>query len=141
MGYVQIILMVLVAPIQEEVFYRLLLFRKLQESYSVVVSIVITSFIFAVVHWNLPGLFAYFTIGAVFTYLYYLTGNIWINIMVHAIYNLLAGFTVFEVLDTSHLLYIVAIALYILSAYGIFAIFNEIRTEIKGSKKFNGPHL
>ena len=140
-GYVQIISMVLVAPIQEEVFLRRLLFRKLLESYSTVVSIVITSFIFAVVHWSLPGLFAYFIIGVVFTYLYYLTGNIWINIMVHTIYNLLAGFTVFKVLDPSHLLYIVAIALYILSAYGIFAIFNEIRTEIKGSKKLKGPHL
>ncbi|MFY0673953.1 MAG: CPBP family intramembrane metalloprotease [Bacteroidia bacterium] len=50
-------------------------------------AIVLTSMLFAVVHGNLPGFLAYFVMGLVLGYLFYLTGNLKYSIIFHLLNN------------------------------------------------------
>lgn len=93
MFYLNFIIAVILVPIYEEIFYRRIMFEKLLEDYKPVTSVIITSILFAAVHLDLNGLIAYFVIGLAFTYIYYLTRNIWFNIFLHSVFNIIAFFT------------------------------------------------
>lgn len=118
---------VIAAPITEEVLYRKIIFLKLKEQYGLVFGMVVSSFLFALVHWNLEGLFAYFVIGLLYTYLYHLTKVLWLNILLHGTYNLIATFTTFEMFDSSHRMYMGILLLYLISAAGIYMILKEVK--------------
>lgn len=126
-GMVYLLLAVIAAPITEEILYRKIIFNKLKEQYGFTFGLVVSSFLFALVHWNLEGLFAYFIIGILFTYLYYLTKVLWLNILLHGTYNFLVKFTTIETYDSSDRMYMIILLLYLMSVAGIYMILKEVK--------------
>jgi membrane protease YdiL (CAAX protease family) len=127
LGIFYLLLAVVFAPITEEILYRKIIFIKLKKQYGLTFGMVVSSFLFALVHWNIEGLFAYFVIGLLFTYLYHLTKVLWLNILIHGSYNFFVKFTTIETYDSSHRLYIIFLLLYLISAAGIYMILKEVK--------------
>ncbi|MGP4081377.1 CPBP family intramembrane glutamic endopeptidase [Pseudalkalibacillus sp. R45] len=88
-------LIVLVAPIVEELVFRGTLLQKLRYKYGNVAGIVVSSAIFSLIHMN-SGMIGHFTLGVFLSIFYLQTKNIWVPIICHALNNLLAfsGFLV-----------------------------------------------
>lgn len=83
----------LLAPFAEEVFFRGLLFPSLARKTSVGLSIVVTSFLFALLHgnqlgWSWGPLLLLFTVGAVLTIVRAWSGSVASSSLVHVSYNL-----------------------------------------------------
>ncbi|WP_424000829.1 lysostaphin resistance A-like protein [Maribacter sp. IgM3_T14_3] len=119
---------VIVAPITEEILYRKIIFIKLKEQYGLAFALVVSSFLFALIHWNLEGLLAYFASGLLLAYLYHITKVLWLNILLHGSYNFLAMITTIEMFDSSHRMFVIILLLYLISAAGIYMILKEVKT-------------
>lgn len=119
---------VIAAPITEEILYRKIIFLKLKEQYGLAFGLVVSSFLFALLHWNLEGLFAYFIIGLLFTYLYHLTKVLWLNILLHGTFNFVVKFTTIEMFDSSHRMFVIILLLYLISTAGIYMILKDVKT-------------
>lgn len=83
----------LLAPFAEEVFFRGLLFPALARKTSAVFSIVVTSFLFALLHgsqlgWSWGPLLLLFAVGATLTIVRAFTGSVASSSLVHVSYNL-----------------------------------------------------
>jgi len=124
---VSVLLAILYAPVFEEILYRKIIFLKLKEQYGLTFGIVVSAFIFALVHFSVEGMIAYFIAGLLYSYLYYLTKVLWLNVLVHFIHNLLASFTIIEMFDSSHRMYVIILLLYLISAAGIYMILKEVK--------------
>lgn len=75
------------APLAEEITFRGLLFRWLDERYGFTIGIVVSAFAFSILH-GIPGLIpAIMVLGAVLAWTYARTGSIWVPIIVHGTYN------------------------------------------------------
>lgn len=119
---------VIAAPIIEEILYRKIIFIRLKEHYGLAFGLVVSSFLFALVHWNFEGLFAYFITGLLYTYLYYLTKVLWLNILLHGIYNFVITFTTIEMFDSSDRIFVIILLLYLISTAGIYMILKDVKT-------------
>lgn len=84
------VLMLLFAPICEELLMRGLLFRSLRNVYSVLFAAVVSSFVFACMHGSFVHIFTGFLFGLFQAYLYQWTGRLFICILTHSVYNLLS---------------------------------------------------
>lgn len=85
--------LVVFAPIFEEMFFRGFLFKGfVQSRLGPVGTIIITSAIWTVLHlqYGIFGLTSIFIIGIIFGIVRYKTGSLWIVILMHAFYNLIA---------------------------------------------------
>ena len=82
---------VILAPLLEELFFRKLLIDRLRP-FGKIVSVFLPAFLFALFHQSATQLIYAFTIGAVLAYLYYETGNYWLSVSVHALFNFVSGF-------------------------------------------------
>ncbi len=109
------VLSILTAPILEEILYRGIIFSKLKEYFNLRISIILASFFFAIMHLNLEGFFAYFFVGIVLTYLYSITKLLWLNILVHFIYNILAGILRTSIHTTSETTFYMGVLTMVLS--------------------------
>lgn len=79
------------APILEEIMFRFGLFGILHKKMNYILSIIITSIIFALVHpYGLDGLVILIIISIVWNYSYYKTNNLIYPIILHFIHNLYA---------------------------------------------------
>jgi len=79
---------VILGPIQEELFFRGVIFRYLSKHYSSITSIVYASVFFGLAHFH-PGLyFSSFVIGLLLTYVYLRWNNLWYCIILHILFNL-----------------------------------------------------
>lgn len=83
------ILIVIVAPIVEELIFRATLLQKLRVRFGTVAGILISSAIFSLIHMN-SGMIGHFTIGIFLSIFYLQTKNIWVPILCHALNNLIA---------------------------------------------------
>lgn len=83
------LLIVVVAPICEEIVYRGFLFRYLNKRVSTRLAIAISSGIFASMHMNLYSFLPLFVLGAALCTVYKLSGNIVSSITIHVLFNLL----------------------------------------------------
>ena len=84
-------ILLVLSPISEEFIYRgfcLKLFKK--ANLGVTTSIILSSLLFALSHGTILHLIPAFLIGLVFCLVVEITGNIYITIILHTIYNLLA---------------------------------------------------
>ncbi|MFN8285512.1 MAG: CPBP family intramembrane glutamic endopeptidase [Chitinophagales bacterium] len=80
----------LVPALSEEFFFRGLIMRTLLRSkMNVALSIIVTGFIFALVHMQLSNFVAIWVLGSFLGYLYYISGSLWLPIMAHFINNFL----------------------------------------------------
>ncbi len=83
------LLVVLVAPIVEELVFRATLLQKLRVRFGTVAGILISSAIFSLIHMN-SGMIGHFTMGVFLSIFYLKTKNIWVPILCHALNNLIA---------------------------------------------------
>lgn len=83
------LLVVVAAPIGEELVYRGFLFRYLNNRVSLGLAIAITAVLFAAIHQNLYSFAPLAILGAALCIVYRLSGNIVSSITMHACFNLL----------------------------------------------------
>lgn len=124
------IISIFLAPILEEYIYRYFIFDKLSEEFSLVWSILITSFLFSLMHSDLNGFLGYLFVSVVLTYLYSISKNIWLNIIFHSGFNLLSYFTVFQAYEIKYLTALLWLIVFIISAIGLFVIFKKFKLMI-----------
>ncbi len=87
---VNLIAMVIIAPIGEEFIFRKLLMDRL-ERYGGYVSIIISALAFGLMHGNFSQFFYAFFLGLVLGYMYHTTGNVWLTAALHASINFVGG--------------------------------------------------
>ena len=81
---------VVIAPLGEEFVYRKLIIDRTAK-YGCLLSVILSSTVFALAHGNFYQLFYAFMVGLVLGYLYYRTGNFLLNFVLHAFLNLWGG--------------------------------------------------
>ncbi|WP_080875282.1 CPBP family intramembrane glutamic endopeptidase [Oceanobacillus timonensis] len=77
------------APILEEIIFRKIIFGSLYKKMNFFFAAIISSIIFAVIHWDFLHLLVYTAMGFVFAFLYVQTKRILVPIIVHAGMNTL----------------------------------------------------
>ncbi|WP_168796375.1 CPBP family intramembrane glutamic endopeptidase [Flagellimonas onchidii] len=121
------VISIFTAPLLEEVLYRRIIFRKLLVKYNAPTSIIITSLLFALAHLDLEGLLAYFFVGLIYTYLYHLTRSLWLNILVHGLYNLFVSVTAITTYQSTNSFFLIGILIYITCVIGIYLSLKKIK--------------
>ncbi|MBJ8082522.1 CPBP family intramembrane metalloprotease [Bacillus cereus group sp. N14] len=79
----------IITPIKEEILYRGILYRFFEKKYSFLVGIIISSFIFGILHGGFPV--TAMIMGIVFAMLYKKTQSIVPSIILHIVWNLLVS--------------------------------------------------
>ncbi len=90
------IFMVFAVPVAEEIIFRGFLLKLMLRRYSVFVSLIFTSLIFAVVHLRFTGIGYLIIYGLLFSYSFWKTKSLIIPILLHVIINLLSQLTVIQ---------------------------------------------
>lgn len=88
--------LVVIAPLVEEVIFRGLLLPALSRRFGIVAASIVSSFLFAAVHWQLNVGIITFIMGLLLSWLYYRTRSLWPAIMFHSLKNLLAFILIFN---------------------------------------------
>ena len=148
--YINLIIISIVAPIFEELFFRKFLIDRTIR-YGATLSILLSAFIFALFHGNLSQFFYAFLLGAFFAYVYTKTGKIIYTIILHAFvnfygsvastffnsarHNILQGITMANIGDIS-IMAVYLITLIIVWFIGLYAIFtNYDKIEVNDSQR------
>ena len=84
-----LLLVAVVIPVGEELFFRRLLFGALLPV-GTVGAVLLSALLFGVAHWFIYGIWALTFFGAVLQLLYLRTGNLLTNILAHAVFNLIS---------------------------------------------------
>nr|WP_279665708.1 type II CAAX endopeptidase family protein [Ectobacillus ponti] len=77
----------ILGPIMEEIVFRKILFGTLYQRYNFLVGAVLSSLIFAAVHFDFQHLLIYTSMGLVFAFLYVQTRRLIVPIMAHVLMN------------------------------------------------------
>ena len=81
---------VLIVPLSEEIFFRAYVFRFLEQRLGLAAGLVLSSGLFAVVHFNPSGMVTYLGIGFVLALVYKGSSSLVAPVLAHVIYNSLA---------------------------------------------------
>lgn len=92
-------LMVIITPVIEEILYRGIILNLLLKKYSVLVSIILSSIIFAFIHLKFIGIGYLFLYGLLFGFAYYKTKSLFTSILLHFLINLMAVTTSHQYLE------------------------------------------
>lgn len=82
---------VFIAPILEEIIFRRIVFTLFTKKFTILLSILFTSILFAGWHMTLSGFPLMFWLSIVFTYSYYQTNRLLVPIILHILWNLFAS--------------------------------------------------
>ena len=85
----------IVAPIVEEIIFRGFIFAGLKQRYGWMRSALISSALFAMIHFQPEAILPIFILGLIFSYLYHLSGSIWPAVIMHMSTNALGLATVY----------------------------------------------
>ncbi len=86
--WVAVVLMAaVVAPLAEEIFFRGYLYGVLRKYGGRWAAIGVTALLFAAIHGNVIGFVPLVLLGVAFALAYELTGSLWTNILMHAVFN------------------------------------------------------
>lgn len=85
--FMMVFMIVVLAPLSEEIFYRGFLFAYMRKYLGPVWGIIIAGFIFGLIHFELAHLLPLALTGMALCWLYDRFSNIWINILAHAAFN------------------------------------------------------
>ena len=88
--FITIILVSMIAPICEEVFFRGFLINGLERKFNLKISLLISSGIFSIFHIHIGSLFPTFILGICLGLLYIKSKSIYPSIFIHSIHNFLA---------------------------------------------------
>ncbi len=106
------VVLVLIAPVAEEIFFRKLLIEKLLP-YGERVAVITSGLIFGLVHGNFSQFFYAFALGLALGYIYIKTGNLTYTILLHMAVNLMGSIVGPAVINAGTLL---------MSAFGLFML-------------------
>lgn len=84
---IALFVVVLLPAVGEEALFRGLLQRKLSRVMNIHVAIWLAAAIFSAIHFQFYGFFPRMLLGALFGYLYYITGNFWVAVLAHFVNN------------------------------------------------------
>lgn len=82
-----IILISIIGPITEEMFFRGFAYSALKRRFGVVFAALVSSSVFALLHANIVGFFPIMSLGLLLTYLYEKSGSLIPSITVHTLHN------------------------------------------------------
>jgi hypothetical protein len=77
----------ILVPIAEEVFFRGVLYRWLRERWGILIGVLVSSFIFGLVHVDIAIAAAAFILGIILALVYEYSKSLWTAILIHAINN------------------------------------------------------
>jgi len=137
-GILSFITIVVLAPVFEELIFRGIILNGLLQQYSPVKSIVLSSFLFGVMHLNPWQFISAFTIGLFSGWVYYKTRKLSLSILIHFVNNLIA-FASMRFIDAETLineslselyggfvnLILVTLTAILVSIFGIFSLRKE----------------
>jgi len=86
----QVVIMAVIPAVVEEMFFRGIMFNSLKKKTGVKVAAVVSSLLFASMHFSLIKIFPTFLLGVVFTYVVYKTGSILPAVVLHFINNFMS---------------------------------------------------
>ena len=110
-----VIMVAFLAPTFEELIFRKLIMDRTRR-YGELTSILLSSFLFGLIHCNVYQIFYAFALGLILGYVYMRTGNVILTIIMHVIVN--SSSSIIYPLIPDHYIYYV----YIMSALGIISI-------------------
>ncbi len=93
--FISFLVVVVLAPISEEILFRGLLYPKLKEKFHIVIAIILSASIFALIHGSISASIATFILSLIFIFLYEKTNSIIPCIIFHACHNLFIFFLSF----------------------------------------------
>lgn len=131
-------LMVIITPIIEEILYRGIIFNLLLKKYSVNISLIVSSLIFAFVHLRFIGFGYLFLYGLLFGFAYYKTKSIFTPIIIHFVINLMASTTSYQYIELNNTMlpkYLLCIFVLVTAAVIIFNFLNKGANSIKFETK------
>ncbi|MHC1749514.1 MAG: lysostaphin resistance A-like protein [Cellulosilyticaceae bacterium] len=85
---IEIIGSVLIAPIAEEIIFRMAIFGSLKNRYTIIYSVAVTSFLFYIGH-GIHRIDA-FLLGILLCIIYHKSQNLWLPILIHTLNNLVS---------------------------------------------------
>ncbi|MDD3520493.1 MAG: CPBP family intramembrane metalloprotease [Actinomycetota bacterium] len=91
-----LIVVSLIAPICEELFFRGFIFQAFKQSWGVFAGLFISSFLFAAAHLELYNFIPLMAIGWVLAYIFHKTKSLFPVIFLHSVYNLLMILVLFS---------------------------------------------
>jgi membrane protease YdiL (CAAX protease family) len=84
------VVVVFVAPIAEEIFFRGFLIGAITRRWSLIPAVVVSAAIFAAIHLDVGSLIPFALIGLVFSYIYIRSGNLFSSVIAHMLFNTIA---------------------------------------------------
>lgn len=85
------LVILVIAPVFEEIFFRGIIFNELKSNMNVVLALVIQGVLFGIFHGNILQAIYASLLGVVLGVIYMWTGSIWSNILGHFLYNILGS--------------------------------------------------
>jgi uncharacterized protein len=89
-GFLSLFLMVIIAPLAEELVFRGIVLKSFLQRYSPVKAIVLSAIIFSCAHMDPLQMLPAFGMGILLGWLYFATRNLWICILLHSAQNLVS---------------------------------------------------
>lgn len=117
--FLTILLVGIMAPIVEELFFRGLIFKHLRKSFDVKVALGIQALLFSLIHFNLYQALPTFLVGILLGVCYIRYHNIVVPILIHAFFNSYAIIQMYVPENISVVTFFVAVAVFIYSIYHI----------------------
>lgn len=127
-------LMVIITPIIEEILYRGIILNLFLKKYSVKISLIVSSLIFAFIHLRFIGIGYLFLYGLLFGFAYYKTKSLFTSILLHFIINLMAVTTsnqYLELNNTTFPKYFLYTVILLIAAFIVFKSLNKGANSIK----------
>lgn len=92
----------LLAPVVEEILIRGCILNSLQSKYGIILALLISSLLFAVLHFNFVQTLSAVICGLILGLLYINTGSLFSCILAHSLYNIISYFTSILTEDFTH---------------------------------------
>lgn len=122
---VSLVMLGILPAMFEETFFRAGVQNLLSRWWKMpVLSIIVTAIIFSIVHGSYIGFLSRVVLGFILGWMYYRTGNIWLNIIAHATNNVIAVTLLYIKFDADVPLWLGLISLPVI--YGLFILFDRI---------------
>lgn len=78
---------IFIAPLYEEILFRGILLPKITQKTGLTKALIITSLLFAALHFHLPALLPLFALSTLLSLVYWWSGSLWNCIAIHMIFN------------------------------------------------------
>lgn len=130
----QMVIIVIIIPIFEEIFFRGVIFSWLRKNFNIVFAIIVQALVFGIMHGNiLQGIYA-FVIGIILALMNMYTDSLYGNIVTHCLFNLFGSVLVPFFLCKINIVVYILIAL-VLCTLGIYKILSSKRIQPMAASK------